>query len=189
MNITDKNTFSKKLLIPSNFYERMHFSFLDNKKIILFEMPNDSYKYISIPSQVNFVIQNKMICFFIEKKNDYILLQFLKVLENFLKNLDKIFSKKIILKGLGMRIFLSHINDKILLKFKLGFSHLIEYMIPSNKFQLLLKKSSISIKSEDATFLGNLCSKIRNLKRVNVYNGKGLRYKNEKIILKIFKKK
>ena len=96
-----------------------------------------------------------------------------------------ILHKKLELVGVGYRSFIDKEN---LLYFKLGFSHFIVFKVP-----LTLK--TICFKSTNVCFFGNslqeitqLISKIRSYKKPEPYKGKGILYKNEKIILKEGKK-
>jgi len=179
----------KKIKILNSLCKNILFVFLSNKKIILFKTSSNIYKYLQVPVEIQVIIKNSFIFLYTKKENITHLVTFEKVVTNFIKNINKIFSKKLILKGLGMKIFLTTNAENNCLKFKLGFSHLIEYKIPASKLQFLINKNTISIKSENINFVGNFSSKIRNLKRPNIYNGKGLSYKHEKIVLKVFKKK
>lgn len=180
----------KKLKIIDFVNEKnIFFSILNNKKIIIFKNFLQNYKYIYMPSEFKFVKKLKYFYFFCNKKDKDILISFIQKFHFFMRNVNKKYSKKLILKGLGLKIFLSNTNKESTLKLKLGLSHLIVYVTLQKKLNLSLHKNKLIIKSDDFTFLGNFCSKIRGLKKPNIYSGKGFRYKKEKINYKILKKK
>src|SRR5574343_631025 len=84
-------------------------------------------------------------------------------------NINKVFYKKIILRGLRFRMNLVEDKNSLFLKLKLGFSHLLELSVPQNKIQIFLKKNSIILKSSDLVFLVNFSIKLKNLKYLNDY--------------------
>lgn len=151
------------------------------KKYLLF----NKKKYVFLTNELAF-----------SKNNDFLLLKggllspdkFLLIVNIFkkcLKNLSKIFSKKLILKGLGLRVNLS--KDKKSLELKLGFSHIITVLIP-NGITVKINKNIISAYSANSSFLGNFLFKVKHLKYPNSYKGKGIWYKNETKLLKVIKK-
>jgi ribosomal protein L6P/L9E len=123
-----------------------------------------------------------------EKKYKKFFFSFLNSFINFLKTYNKIYSKKLILKGLGFKMNLVEIDNLIYLKLKLGYSHIIEFPVLKNKLTVFIKKNKLILRSNDIFFLNNFCKKIKNLKNPNIYNGKGFWYKKEKFFLKTFKK-
>jgi len=112
---------------------------------------------------------------------------FCLTLYKYISYLEKPIKKKLLLKGLGLRATLS--LDKKYLELKLGFSKIISVFLPKELSKITCKKNSILFESSNLLFLGNFIYKIRLLKQPNIYKGTGIKYKNEKIILKPFKKK
>jgi ribosomal protein L6P/L9E len=169
--------------------------FFRNKKFFVFKnYSSETIKYLHIPNSIKIKKEASFFIFSIEvSKSNKILENFYNSFILFLKNNNKIFCKKLLLKGLGFR--LSIFKDKNLLscrilKLKVGFSHFIYIKIPSNLHVTTnKKKTTLNIKSQNINFLGNFCSSLRSIKKINVYNGKGFWYKKEKKTLKIFKKK
>jgi large subunit ribosomal protein L6 len=94
------------------------------------------------------------------------------------------FTKFLLLKGLGLKVFLS----KNLLELKLGYSHK-EFVEIDPEVYCAIGKNIIFLKSKNKSLLGNLVCKIRNLRIPDIYKGKGIWLKNEKISLKPIKKK
>lgn len=96
--------------------------------------------------------------------------------------------KKLILKGLGLKVKIYKMkNASKLLELKLGFSHLIKIAVP-NYVHVRINKNIIFVSSKNKALLGNFLYLIHNLKKPNSYKGKGIWYKNEIKILKAVKK-
>jgi len=167
-------------------------------------LPNSELKYLSI-NQENFLVlsdinyckvPNYIHCIFevstirLNLKNKNFLSDFQKFvlfIQKWLKRVAKPVIKKILLKGLGLKAFLSH--DFKTLELKLGFSHLVKILIPEKKIlSVRLFKNLISVSSFNILALSNFLYKIRSLKKPNIYKGKGVWYKNEVRILKTIKK-
>lgn len=100
-----------------------------------------------------------------------------------LRKLQSPCTKKLMLKGLGLRATL--LNNK--LDLKLGYSHIIHLTIPLN-LNLTISKSLIVINGANWNVVGNFAFKIRSLKKPNIYKGKGIWFKKEKMKLKAIKK-
>lgn len=77
-------------------------------------------------------------------------------------------------------------NNYIL--FLLGYSHLVYEIIPYNIYIKLQNLKNLSLYSIDLIILNQFIYKLKKKKKINVYKGKGLLLKNEKIILKEGKK-
>jgi ribosomal protein L6P/L9E len=168
----------------------INFCLLNNTKIILLPIRLNTFKYFCLPLKISIEKKNNAIFFTSNQKDEQILRFCINAFSNFLLSLEKTFHQKLILKGLGLRITkVSDLDNKILFKFKLGFSHLIDFPFSTNKFEVILKKNTIHVKGHDSSLIGNFCKQIKLLKEPNIYNGKGFWYKNEKIKYKILKKK
>ena len=98
--------------------------------------------------------------------------------------IEKIYTKKLLLKGLGLK---ATFIKQGLSEFKLGFSHSILLNIPI-EIKLVIVKNMLIIESTDPIFLGNFASSIKNFKLPDSYKGKGICYKNEVLVLKAVKK-
>ena len=88
------------------------------------------------------------------------------------------------LKGVGFNVY----KKKNFLFFELGFSHYIGICIPKN---IIIKrfKARLAIFSFSKNLAHNFVKKLLLLKKVDAYKGKGVIYKNQKIILKEGKKR
>ncbi len=75
------------------------------------------------------------------------------------------------------------------LNLTLGFSHPVSYDLPTGVSVESPSQTEISLKGHDKCLLGQVAANIRALRPPEHYKGKGVRYKNEKIILKETKKK
>jgi hypothetical protein len=180
----------KNILINENIIDLFYFGIINNLKLIIIKNYNkNSYKYICFKCDVKFYKYKNRIVFVSDLLNKKILDSFYLQFSHYLSIFQKNYSNRILLKGLGFKINLTYTHDKIILKFKLGFSHLIEYSVDTNKCFIFLKKNKINIKSEDTVFLGNIANQIKNLKPINVYTRRGFKIKNKKIIYKAIKKK
>lgn len=100
----------------------------------------------------------------------------------------KIYQKLTII-GVGYRADVTEtlLKEKIL-TLKLGFSHLVHVKIPENLELTCLTKTKICIYGNSYDELSKISATIRTQKVPEVYKGKGVRYENEKILLKEGKK-
>jgi large subunit ribosomal protein L6 len=168
-------------------------------------------KIIKIPKNIKINIENQNIyfdgllgklsltytndIFFFFKKNQLILTVNLqknkKSILNLYNKLIKIkikgvlqgFKLNLILKGIGFKSFIE--NNNLLLK--LGFSHNIVIPIPEN-IKIINQSNSLIFNSIDFIFLTQFVHYIKNFKKPEPYKGKGLLFKNEKILKKEGKK-
>lgn len=109
---------------------------------------------------------------------------FYSKLLNFNSEFEKVHTKKLVLKGLGLKA--TFINES-LIEFKLGLSHMIQVSIP-NSIKVSIIKNTLILESCDNILLGNFSATIKNFKTPDSYKGKGICYKNEILFLKAVKK-
>ena len=107
-----------------------------------------------------------------------------KSFKDWLTSKEKQAIKKLILKGLGLKVNVINSNE---LEFKLGFSHIVLLKIPKS-IKITVLKNVIILESFNKVELGNIANEIKMLKKPNPYKGKGIWYKNEKVVLKTIKK-
>jgi len=101
------------------------------------------------------------------------------------------------IRGIGYRVVLKDVenfsNEKIRTKqklvLKLGYSHDIEMVLPTNVRAFCPKPTMLAIYGVDFQFLNQICAKIKNFKKPEVYKGKGIRFKDEEIQLRVGKRK
>lgn len=125
-------------------------------------------------------------------KNNIIVLNSFNIfslkLKLYLIEIEFYISKKIQLFGIGYKIFeITTLKKKILL-LKLGFSHFIYCKIPE-KLKIFIIKSTQLCADCDSFFntIFNLAV-IKSYKKPDIFKGKGFRFANEKIKIKLGKK-
>jgi len=129
-------------------------------------------------------LYKKFLCVFIPKGKDLIKTIF-NIVSFKLKGLQKLYTVRLILKGLGFKA--SILKNFII--FKLGFSHLLAYSIPNYlKLAIYNRLTFIRIYSNNIQKLKESCNSLRNLKLPEPYKGKGIKYINEITTLKVTKK-
>ncbi|MDX8376557.1 MAG: 50S ribosomal protein L6 [Mariprofundales bacterium] len=94
------------------------------------------------------------------------------------------FKRELELRGVGYR---AQLKGQIL-SLNLGFSHPIEYPVPK-EIKVVIEKSNIILEGADKQLLGQVASEIRAFRPPEPYKGKGVRYLNERVIMKEGKKK
>lgn len=95
------------------------------------------------------------------------------------------FQKSLKLVGIGYRVQKKE-NSLIM---KLGFSHDVIYRLPAGIDAICPKQDHIVLFGIEKDFLCKIASDIRALKKPDSYKGKGIRFEDEKLILKEGKKK
>lgn len=83
--------------------------------------------------------------------------------------------KELEIQGLGLRAQLQ--GKKIV--FNLGFSHPVEFEVPDSVKVAVPSQTAITIDGADKSMVGQVAAKIRDLKPVEPYKGKGIRYLGE----------
>jgi large subunit ribosomal protein L6 len=97
-----------------------------------------------------------------------------RVIENLLAGLSAGFSRKLEFKGVGFTILVE--GNKM--QMRLGYSHPVILEIPEG-LTVTVVKSSIVVEGIDKVAVGAFAAKIREIKKPEVYKGKGIRYKEE----------
>ena len=87
------------------------------------------------------------------------------------------FFSLLIIKGVGWHISL----DNCMLIFKIGYSHVIRYPVPSNLEVFISDKQVLRIFGLNLGLVQQFSSKLCKLSKFNVYKGKGI-YKFDKIV-------
>ena len=95
------------------------------------------------------------------------------------------FEKKLELHGVGYR---AQVKGGVV-DLSLGFSHPAEYKIPADVTIETLSQTEILVKGVDKQRVGQVAAEIRAYRPPEPYKGKGVRYSNERIVLKDAKKK
>ena len=97
-----------------------------------------------------------------------------RLIENMIKGVTEGFEKKLELNGVGYRMALK--GNK--LDLALGFSHPVEVEIPEG-LQAQVEGNTLTISGMDKQQVGLFAAKIRALKPVEPYKGKGFKYDDE----------
>jgi large subunit ribosomal protein L6 len=110
---------------------------------------------------------------------------FRALVANMVQGVTKGFEKRLQLVGTGYRAQAQGAN----LNLSLGFSHPVVYKLPDGIKAETPTQSEIVIKGSDRQRVGQVAAEIRAYKPPEPYKGKGVRYSDEKVVLKEVKKK
>lgn len=106
------------------------------------------------------------------------------LVSNMIKGVREGYEKKLELQGVGFRMSVQ--GKKINLA--LGFSHPVEVAVPEGLEAKIAENNILSISGIDKQMVGEFVAKIRKLKPVEPYKGKGFRYVGEYVRRKAGKK-
>lgn len=109
------------------------------------------------------------------------------LLEKSLLDVSKKSYKKLKLVGVGFKLNHLSVGSINLLKFELGFSHSFYLKIPKD-ILVTVTSSTKFIVSGRVNEVTAFCSRIRKLRPIDSYKGKGILYENEKVQLKVVNK-
>jgi large subunit ribosomal protein L6 len=101
------------------------------------------------------------------------------------QGVSKGFERKLTLVGVGYRAQAQ--GDK--LNLTLGFSHPVVHQVPVGVKVETPTQTEIIIKGADKQQVGQVAADVRNYRPPEPYKGKGVRYADERIVLKETKKK
>ena len=107
------------------------------------------------------------------------------LLANAVKGVTEGFSKKLELVGVGYR---AQAQGKTL-NLTLGFSHPVNYKVPDGITIETPTQTEVIIKGLDRQKVGQVAADIRGFRPPEPYKGKGVRYSDERVVLKEAKKK
>jgi large subunit ribosomal protein L6 len=99
---------------------------------------------------------------------------------NMVRGVAERWEKRLVIKGLGYRARLQ--GNTIILD--LGYAGPKEYELPKGIEAELPNPSEIVIRGADKRDVGQVAAEIRRLRKPSVYDGKGIRYKDETVIQK-----
>ena len=104
---------------------------------------------------------------------------------NMVTGVTKGFERKLTLVGVGYRAQAQ--GDK--LNLSLGFSHPVVQQMPKGIKVETPSQTEILVKGTDKQLVGKIAAEIRAVRPPEPYKGKGVRYSDEKVVLKETKKK
>jgi large subunit ribosomal protein L6 len=104
-------------------------------------------------------------------------------ISNMIEGVNNLFSKKLIIEGIGYKADVQGKNVNL----ALGFSHPVVMPIPEG-LTVVHEKGTLTISGIDKESVGQFAAEIRALKKPEPYKGKGIRYSDEVIRRKQGKK-
>ncbi len=119
----------------------------------------------------------------VDKKQRALWGTFVRLIRNMIIGVTTGFEKKLQLVGIGFRAQIS--GEKLTLN--IGFSHPVEYHIPTGA-KILVEKDIITVASVDKQLAGEVAAQIRRIKKPEPYKGVGIRYFGEVVRKKAGKK-
>ena len=182
------STSIKQFFFATNNNTSFNYFLINNKTFLVYTLFNRLFYFI-VPAFLNVkkIGLNFLVWANIKQKSDFNqYYSFYNAFFFFLNDLNKKYKKKLFLKGLGFKIYYNKVSHS--LSFKLGFSHLMPFPLPSNVF-VSINKTILILESRNNIVLGDTAQKIKLLKTPDVYKGKGFVVKNEFTRIKPIKKK
>tara|TARA_Y100001970_G_scaffold281138_1_gene391283 strand:+ start:24 stop:563 length:540 start_codon:yes stop_codon:yes gene_type:complete len=107
------------------------------------------------------------------------------LINNAIKGINEGYSKILELTGVGFR---AAVKGNIL-NLQIGFSHDVNYPIPTGVKIVVEKQTIIKISGSDKQLVGSVAAKIKSYKKTEPYKGKGIKEQGEYILRKEGKKK
>ena len=107
------------------------------------------------------------------------------LLANMAQGVAEGFEKKLELRGVGYRAQAQ--GNK--LNLTLGFSHPVVYELPEGVSVETPSQTEVIVKGSDKQKVGQVAAEIRQFRPPEPYKGKGVRYVNERVVMKEAKKK
>jgi large subunit ribosomal protein L6 len=107
------------------------------------------------------------------------------VVNNMVNGVTKGFEKKLTLVGVGYK---AQVQGNAL-NLALGFSHPVIYTLPAGVKAETPQPTEILIKGADRQVVGQVAAEVRAFRPPEPYKGKGVRYADERVVIKETKKK
>ncbi len=107
------------------------------------------------------------------------------LISNMVTGVSSGFERKLRLVGVGYRARIE--GQKVHLS--LGFSHPVEYQVPDGVTVEAPSQTEMIVKGIDKQQVGQVAAELRDFRPPEPYKGKGVRYADERIVLKEAKKK
>ena len=102
------------------------------------------------------------------------------LISNMIEGANNGYEKVLEISGVGYKSALQGRNVVL----NLGFSHQITFPLPDGIDAAIEKQTVITLKGADKELLGQVAANIRGMRTPEPYKGKGIKYKNERIIRK-----
>ncbi len=107
------------------------------------------------------------------------------LVDNMVTGVSKGFERKLELKGVGYR---AQLQGRAL-NLTLGFSHPVQFEPPEGVTLECPSQTEVVVKGSDKQKVGQVAAQIRGYRPPEPYKGKGVRYADERVVLKEAKKK
>jgi large subunit ribosomal protein L6 len=107
------------------------------------------------------------------------------LLANMVQGVSDGFERKLELRGVGYR---AQAKGQVL-NLTLGFSHPVDYKVPEGVSVETPSQTEVVVRGVDKQKVGQVAAEIRAFRPPEPYKGKGVRYADERVILKEAKKK
>lgn len=101
------------------------------------------------------------------------------LIRNMVEGVVSGFTKKLEINGVGMKYAVS--GNKVILN--VGFSHPVEFEIPAG-ITITTDGNAMSISGIDKQLVGETAARIRQVKKIEPYKGKGIKYAGELFVKK-----
>ncbi|MDD3118190.1 MAG: 50S ribosomal protein L6 [Victivallales bacterium] len=93
------------------------------------------------------------------------------------------FKKELTIIGVGYR---AQVNGQKM-TLNLGYSHPVEYQIPAGIKVSVADNTKVTIEGADKQLVGEVAATIRKFRKPEPYKGKGIRYNDERVVIKVGK--
>ena len=108
------------------------------------------------------------------------------LLNNMVVGVTTGFAKELEIVGVGYR---AELKSPTLIRLNLGFSHPVDVEAPQGVSFEVPVQTRVIIKGIDKEAVGQVAANIRSIRKPEPYKGKGVRYADERVIIKETKKK
>ena len=168
----------RKIQIPKN----VTLTFDKKLNFLKIQGPLDNFNY-KINEEIELIIEESYLK--VKSPNKKIEGTQNAIITNLIIGVTKGFKVTLKLVGIGYRVTIE--NNTLLLK--LGYSHDIKFTIPTDIQITSPKPNLIILFSTRKDYLNQVITKIKTLRKLDPYTGKGIFFENEEIKLKEGKKK
>ena len=140
---------------------------------------------LSLHPTVSIEIENNVVTVTPASESDMAMAGTMRALiGNMVKGVTDGFEKKLNLVGVGYRASVQ--GQK--LNLQLGFSHPVEYAVPEGITVECPTQTEVVVRGSDRQKVGQVASEIRAFRPPEPYKGKGVRYADERVVMKEAKK-
>jgi large subunit ribosomal protein L6 len=163
--------------LPLSFDSKVKAEYKD--QLLTIKGPNGELSY-NVPEAVKIVLESNSIRVDVDFSNPEMSMQggtARSLIKNMLDGVTEGFKKNLELVGVGYRAQVA--GQKLTLA--LGYSHPVEYDLPSSVKGQVDGTTKITLTSPDKQQLGQVCAEIRKFRPPEPYKGKGILFAGEKI--------